>query len=78
MISCVTLVLFYQVEAELAELTVEERIEYLKSLGVNESGLGNLIRVTYDLLGLRTYFTTGEKVTTLVSSNTKKKKKYTF
>ncbi|KAJ1702753.1 hypothetical protein LUZ63_002532 [Rhynchospora breviuscula] len=52
-----------QVEAELAELTVEERIEYLKSLGVNESGLGNLIRVTYDLLGLRTYFTTGEKET---------------
>ncbi|KAJ3707149.1 hypothetical protein LUZ61_010854 [Rhynchospora tenuis] len=52
-----------QVEAELAELTVEERIEYLKSLGVNKSGLGNLIRVTYDLLGLRTYFTTGEKET---------------
>ncbi|XP_078162717.1 GTP-binding protein-like protein isoform X1 [Carex rostrata] len=52
-----------QVEAELAELTVEERIEYLQSLGVNESGLGNLIRVTYDLLGLRTYFTTGEKET---------------
>ncbi|XP_078162718.1 GTP-binding protein-like protein isoform X2 [Carex rostrata] len=52
-----------KVEAELAELTVEERIEYLQSLGVNESGLGNLIRVTYDLLGLRTYFTTGEKET---------------
>ncbi|KAJ3670036.1 hypothetical protein LUZ60_010360 [Juncus effusus] len=52
-----------QVEAELAELEIEERIEYLKSLGVTESGLGNLIRVTYDLLGLRTYFTTGEKET---------------
>ncbi|TKY68594.1 Ribosome-binding ATPase YchF [Spatholobus suberectus] len=52
-----------QVEAELSELPIEERQEYLKSLGVNESGLGNLIRTTYDLLGLRTYFTSGEKET---------------
>lgn len=51
-----------QVESELTELTSEERTEYLKSLGVNESGLGNLIRATYSLLGLRTYFTSGEKV----------------
>ncbi|KZV29959.1 GTP-binding protein [Dorcoceras hygrometricum] len=51
-----------QVEAELTELPPEERIEYLKSLGVDESGLGNLIRATYSLLGLRTYFTSGEKV----------------
>ncbi|PKU77863.1 uncharacterized protein LOC110092779 [Dendrobium catenatum] len=52
-----------QVESELTELPLEERIEYLKSLGVSESGLGNLIRETYDLLGLRTYFTSGEKET---------------
>ncbi|XP_058747472.1 uncharacterized protein LOC131620420 [Vicia villosa] len=52
-----------QVEAELSELAIEERQEYLKSLGVSESGLGNLIRATYDLLGLRTYFTSGEKET---------------
>ncbi|CAI9784054.1 unnamed protein product [Fraxinus pennsylvanica] len=52
-----------QVEAELTELPPEERIEYLKSLGVDESGLGNLIRETYGLLGLRTYFTSGEKET---------------
>lgn len=51
-----------QVEAELAELPLEERVEYLKSLGVAESGLGNLVKATYNLLGLRTYFTTGEKV----------------
>lgn len=51
-----------QVEAELTELLIEERQEYLKSLGVSESGLGNLIRATYELLGLRTYFTSGEKV----------------
>ncbi|GER53731.1 GTP-binding protein-related [Striga asiatica] len=52
-----------QVEAELTELPPEERIEYLTSLGVSESGLGNLIRATYNLLGLRTYFTSGEKET---------------
>nr|CAD1841473.1 unnamed protein product [Ananas comosus var. bracteatus] len=52
-----------QVEAELTELPLNERIEYLKSLGVDESGLGNLIRATYNLLGLRTYFTSGEKET---------------
>lgn len=56
------MLLSLQVEAELSELPAEERIEYLKSLGVEESGLGNLIRATYSLLGLRTYFTSGEKV----------------
>lgn len=53
---------FLKVESELNELPAEERTEYLVSLGVSESGLGNLIRATYGLLGLRTYFTTGEKV----------------
>ncbi|XP_071730307.1 uncharacterized protein [Rutidosis leptorrhynchoides] len=52
-----------QVESELTELPAEERTEFLTSLGVDESGLGNLIRATYDLLGLRTYFTSGEKET---------------
>ncbi|GKV37052.1 hypothetical protein SLEP1_g45121 [Rubroshorea leprosula] len=52
-----------QVESELTELASEERTEYLKSLGVSEGGLGNLIRATYSLLGLRTYFTSGEKET---------------
>eukprot|EP00262_Sarcandra_glabra_P011467 TRINITY_DN2752_c0_g3_i1.p1 TRINITY_DN2752_c0_g3~~TRINITY_DN2752_c0_g3_i1.p1 ORF type:complete len:195 (+),score=33.97 TRINITY_DN2752_c0_g3_i1:2-586(+) len=52
-----------QVESELTELPPEERNEFLKSLGVSESGLGNLIRETYGLLGLRTYFTSGEKET---------------
>ncbi|KAL9238968.1 hypothetical protein vseg_013332 [Gypsophila vaccaria] len=52
-----------QVEAELTELPSEDRVEYLKSLGVEESGLGNLIRATYGLLGLQTYFTSGEKET---------------
>lgn len=51
------------VEAELKELDADERAEYLDALGVEEGGLGNLIRNTYDTLGLRTYFTTGEKET---------------
>nr|YP_009530983.1 hypothetical protein PMNZ_751 [Paulinella micropora]AXY63672.1 hypothetical protein PMNZ_751 [Paulinella micropora] len=52
-----------QVEAELIELSSTERIAYLNSIGVKEGGLKNLIQATYHLLGLRTYFTTGEKET---------------
>jgi GTP-binding protein YchF len=52
-----------QVEAELIELPEEERAEFLAGLGVEEGGLQSLIRATYRLLGLRTYFTTGEKET---------------
>lgn len=52
-----------QVEAELIELPQEERQDFLNSLGVEEGGLQSLIRATYELLGLRTYFTTGEKET---------------
>ncbi|HGY5538729.1 MAG TPA: redox-regulated ATPase YchF [Prochlorococcus sp.] len=52
-----------QVESELIELGKEERIDYLEGLGVSEGGLKSLIRATYRLLGLRTYFTTGEKET---------------
>ncbi|MCX7594022.1 MAG: redox-regulated ATPase YchF [Fischerella sp.] len=52
-----------QVEAELIELTEEERADFLASLGVKEGGLKSLIRATYTVLGLRTYFTSGEKET---------------
>ena len=52
-----------QVEAELLELPEDERIDFLEALGVEEGGLKSLIRATYDLLGLRTYFTTGPKET---------------
>ena len=52
-----------QVEAELVELGEEECADYLQGLGVGEGGLRSLIRATYRLLGLRTYFTTGEKET---------------
>ncbi|MEX0269692.1 redox-regulated ATPase YchF [Leptolyngbyaceae cyanobacterium UHCC 1019] len=50
-----------QVESELVELPEDERADFLESLGVQEGGLKSLIRATYDLLGLRTYFTVGPK-----------------
>ncbi|MCY7321295.1 MAG: redox-regulated ATPase YchF [Phormidesmis sp. CAN_BIN36] len=52
-----------QVEAELVELSEDDRTDFLASLGVEEGGLKSLIRATYELLGLRTYFTTGPKET---------------
>ncbi|MFB2893922.1 redox-regulated ATPase YchF [Aerosakkonemataceae cyanobacterium BLCC-F50] len=52
-----------QVESELIALPEEDRGEFLESLGVEEGGLKSLIRATYELLGLRTYFTTGPKET---------------
>ncbi|MEB3336494.1 MAG: redox-regulated ATPase YchF [Leptolyngbyaceae bacterium] len=52
-----------QVESELVELPEAERADFLESLGVQEGGLKSLIRATYELLGLRTYFTTGPKET---------------
>ncbi len=52
-----------QVESELIELEPEDKKDYLIGLGVEEGGLSSLIRSTYKLLGLKTYFTTGEKET---------------
>ena len=52
-----------QVESELIELSAEETEDFLEALGVEEGGLKSLIRATYDLLGLRTYLTTGETET---------------
>ena len=52
-----------QVEAELLDLPDAEKSEFLASLGVAEGGLKSLIRATYHLLGLRTYFTVGPKET---------------
>ena len=52
-----------QVESELVDLDIEEKMDYLNDLGVKEGGLSSLIKATYKLLGLKTYFTTGEKET---------------
>jgi len=49
-----------KVEAELAEMSDEEAAEFLSSYGLNESGLKRLIRKTYELLGLISFFTVGE------------------
>jgi len=50
-----------KIEAELAELSPEERKAYLAELGLAEPGLNRLIREGYKLLGLITYFTAGPK-----------------
>ena len=50
-----------QIESELVDLSDAEAADYLRDLGVKESGVGALIRAVYHLLGLRTYLTTGEK-----------------
>jgi GTP-binding protein YchF len=52
-----------QIESELVDLGEEEAMEYLRGLGVHDSGVHELIRAAYHLLGLRTYLTTGEKET---------------
>ncbi len=50
-----------RIEAELIDLTPEDAKAFLKDLGVEDSGVSALIKGTYDLLGLMTYFTAGEK-----------------
>ena len=55
-----TCVICARLEEELSSLSPEEAAEYLAELGVNDSGVSALIRETYDLLGLASYFTAGE------------------
>ena len=50
-----------KIESELNELSDEEKREYLEELGQKETGLNTLIKKSYELLGLQTYFTAGEK-----------------
>ncbi len=51
------------VEADLAELDPEEAKEYLEAMGLTESGLARLVREAYKLLGLQSFFTSGETET---------------
>jgi GTP-binding protein YchF len=60
-LSCEAVVISAQIESDLIDLEPGEAAAFLKELGVEESGVGALIRSTYHLLGLRTYFTAGEK-----------------
>jgi hypothetical protein len=57
------IVISAQIESELVDLSEEETLEYLRGLGIEDSGVHALIRAVYHLLGLRTFLTTGEKET---------------
>src|SRR5690606_2926699 len=48
-------------ECQIAELDPADRPEFLESAGLQEPGLNAVIRTGYELLGLETYFTAGEK-----------------
>ncbi len=50
-----------QIEAELSELDEEDKSVFLSDLGLTEPGLNRLAQATYELLGMRTYFTAGPK-----------------
>ena len=60
-LACEAVVISAQIESDLVDLSPDEAQAFLAELGVQESGIGSLIRSTYHLLGLRTYFTAGEK-----------------
>ena len=49
-----------KIESEIAELSEEEKVSFLKEMGMDEPGLNRVIRAGYELLGLQTYFTAGE------------------
>ncbi|WP_462406019.1 redox-regulated ATPase YchF [Gracilibacillus sp. Marseille-QA3620] len=53
------IVICAKIESEIAELEGEEKQMFLEELGIEESGLDQLIRASYNLLGLATYFTAG-------------------
>ena len=59
--ACETVVVSAQLESDVGDLSPEESQGYLKELGVGESGTVTLIRSTYHLLGLRTFFTFNDK-----------------
>ena len=48
-----------KIESELAELEPTEREDFLKDVGIEEAGLEQLVKATYSLLGLKTFFTVG-------------------
>ena len=57
---CAPVPICAQVEVDLAELDPDEAKEYLEAIGLKESGLARLVREAYKLLGLQSYFTSGE------------------
>ena len=55
------IVISAQLESELVDLSEQDALDYLRDLGVKDTGVHALIRAVYHLLGLRTFLTTGEK-----------------
>src|SRR5258708_6912875 len=55
------LIISAKIEEELGELGEEERVEYLKELGISEPGLNRLIKKAYHILGLISFLTAGKK-----------------
>lgn len=51
---------FAKIESELAELELSDRMEYMQNLGIKETALQRLIRSSYEILGLQSFFTVGE------------------
>ena len=60
-LNCATIVMCAQLESDLADLTPQEAQEYLRELGLSDSGGGALIRTAYEVLKLRTFFTFNDK-----------------
>jgi GTP-binding protein YchF len=59
--SAQVVVICNKLESEIAELPVSEQLEFLEELGMTEPGLHRVIRASYSLLGLQTFFTAGPK-----------------
>ncbi|RLL41750.1 redox-regulated ATPase YchF [Oceanobacillus piezotolerans] len=55
------IVICAKIEEEISELDTDEKAMFLEELGIEESGLDKLIKASYSLLGLATYFTAGEQ-----------------
>jgi GTP-binding protein YchF len=60
---CDVVVISGKIESEIAELNPEEKDDFLKTMGLTESGLDRVIRKGFSMLGLQTYFTAGEQET---------------
>lgn len=58
-----TVIISARIEEELSELDADEAREFLSEMGVSDSGVSGLIRGVYELLGLRTYLTSGVQET---------------
>ena len=60
---CVPVPISAKIESDLSEMDQEDALMFLEEMGLHESGLSRLIREAYKLLGLQSFFTSGEKET---------------